>query len=793
MGIALLAVPMCAFAQWQQKATNPSWFPYDQSWNYPANVPPPALSVLFPDDPFPEAATQGWWPRYIASGAFANEHYYVLGGEGDMTYDPDLDGGPAWGYGVYADNRQSGVDAYDPATNTWSSSKWDGTGPASIGYLQDMFVYTSVGSGAVVPPPSIGEDPWGSSFRFWDLSPDGTELRYQVMFNDLTTGNPGGPPRFHYLMEIDIRQAVPGYAGPIVKTLWSDSSGLPADSIGDWNGRANGFWTGITPPELTALANGELYIELVGYEPSGLLTEAYLRGQLYHTRSDPVHWASTKLTGYAAGAANTGSDGNVPPVYDIGRCPSFTMNSLVRDSADQDPSYYLKMNVSMSTWWFQQADQLPGETITKLLLKQKSTGTVLLTLWDSTAAGGPPPRDINQDWTDAGNATYAWWKPLTDAKVAIINAEDLVFEMYTDIPGPGPRDEALRALGLPQIMYDPYRNNTRGDFGQGGGMNSAAAYDRNGDGIKEIYCLARYPWWGGNFAIYDPADNTMSMSSDMPDAPGLDKSYSYGNVCLYHGQIYCLGAYYNFVTLRYDIATDTWEVGNTALTWNMGVTVGGVLTDPFGDAHDYYISTYDETPDTAFLKYDLTNASAPGGLQTEDFAYTGHYIDNVQKYACAGFVFGNKLYVAGGRDLNTGLHDLVTYVYDGTGNAVDAGNNLPQGCRWMAAAVDPVCGVAYLGGALRTEASWSYSTSILYTTNLMPSAMNGDSNCDGAVDFDDINPFVAALVGEAGWQGRVPAACWPGFLCFNDINRDGAVNFDDINPFVRCLVAGACP
>ncbi len=65
----------------------------------------------------------------------------------------------------------------------------------------------------------------------------------------------------------------------------------------------------------------------------------------------------------------------------------------------------------------------------------------------------------------------------------------------------------------------------------------------------------------------------------------------------------------------------------------------------------------------------------------------------------------------------------------------------------------------------------------------------GDLNCDGVVNFDDINPFVLALVSQAAYEATYPNCLWLN----GDINRDGVVNFDDINPFVACLVAGTCP
>ncbi len=63
-------------------------------------------------------------------------------------------------------------------------------------------------------------------------------------------------------------------------------------------------------------------------------------------------------------------------------------------------------------------------------------------------------------------------------------------------------------------------------------------------------------------------------------------------------------------------------------------------------------------------------------------------------------------------------------------------------------------------------------------------AGRGDLNCDGSVNFSDINPFVLALAsGETGYYDAFPDCHW-----YNgDINSDGEVEFGDINPFVALL------
>jgi hypothetical protein len=59
----------------------------------------------------------------------------------------------------------------------------------------------------------------------------------------------------------------------------------------------------------------------------------------------------------------------------------------------------------------------------------------------------------------------------------------------------------------------------------------------------------------------------------------------------------------------------------------------------------------------------------------------------------------------------------------------------------------------------------------------------GDLNCDGVLDFDDINPFVLAISSHTQYQEAFPDCYWR----YADCNGDGYVDFDDINPFVAIL------
>lgn len=60
----------------------------------------------------------------------------------------------------------------------------------------------------------------------------------------------------------------------------------------------------------------------------------------------------------------------------------------------------------------------------------------------------------------------------------------------------------------------------------------------------------------------------------------------------------------------------------------------------------------------------------------------------------------------------------------------------------------------------------------------------GDLNCDDAVDFNDIDPFVLALVDPEAYGAAYPDC----EIRHADMNYDGAVDFNDIDGFVAVLV-----
>ncbi len=75
---------------------------------------------------------------------------------------------------------------------------------------------------------------------------------------------------------------------------------------------------------------------------------------------------------------------------------------------------------------------------------------------------------------------------------------------------------------------------------------------------------------------------------------------------------------------------------------------------------------------------------------------------------------------------------------------------------------------------------------IEYARSLEYIVLVGDANCDGSIDFDDINPFVLALADPDAYGAQFPDCR----LLNADCDFDGAVTFDDINAFVGLLSGG---
>ncbi len=75
---------------------------------------------------------------------------------------------------------------------------------------------------------------------------------------------------------------------------------------------------------------------------------------------------------------------------------------------------------------------------------------------------------------------------------------------------------------------------------------------------------------------------------------------------------------------------------------------------------------------------------------------------------------------------------------------------------------------------------------MLSGTIAVPTQIRGDMNCDGVVNFNDIDGFVVALVGEAAYEAAYPNCAH----IQADTSQDMSVDFGDIDSFIAALIGG---
>ncbi len=73
-----------------------------------------------------------------------------------------------------------------------------------------------------------------------------------------------------------------------------------------------------------------------------------------------------------------------------------------------------------------------------------------------------------------------------------------------------------------------------------------------------------------------------------------------------------------------------------------------------------------------------------------------------------------------------------------------------------------------------------------------PAVCRGDCNCDHAINWRDIDYFVAAMTSEMSWRNMFLPGSPSCTYANNDVNADGTVNWRDIDPFVAVMNT-ACP
>ncbi len=149
-------------------------------------------------------------------------------------------------------------------------------------------------------------------------------------------------------------------------------------------------------------------------------------------------------------------------------------------------------------------------------------------------------------------------------------------------------------------------------------------------------------------------------------------------------------------------------------------------------------------------------------------------------YPCGDFDLAMCLYTDGEEVLGACCDDEVGVCREDVPAGECTGRFLVgQSC----AEFDPPC-EAPTGACCHADGTCTYET--LVDCEGVPGD-RGDLNCDGYKNFDDIEPFVLALVDQDQYEDQYPDCEWVSADC----NVDGSVNFDDISAFVTALTASS--
>ncbi|MBK9126507.1 MAG: hypothetical protein IPM13_01740 [Phycisphaerales bacterium] len=184
-----------------------------------------------------------------------------------------------------------------------------------------------------------------------------------------------------------------------------------------------------------------------------------------------------------------------------------------------------------------------------------------------------------------------------------------------------------------------------------------------------------------------------------------------------------------------------------------------------------------------------TDDPVPGGLPGETF-------DDAPYSICFFAIATNAVgdYIYGGTTSNADVSKNAVIVFNGQevllreGDPVDVdGNGVADDNAYISIFSDDDLfldrnGYFFFIAELRDDAGAYIGEAFLRVG--IP-ICKGDMDCDGDVDFDDIDAFVEALGGNP--------FDWP-YNCYwraADCNDDGSVNFDDIDPFVA-LIGSSC-
>jgi hypothetical protein len=322
----------------------------------------------------------------------------------------------------------------------------------------------------------------------------------------------------------------------------------------------------------------------------------------------------------------------------------------------------------------------------------------------------------------------------------------------------------------PEAVYDG------GDFQYGGNGNYFASVGtgidvNTGDGKgsymykyaagSDSWFAAARTWIGGYYyaheaLAYDPVHSTL-YATILAAQVGGDQS-AISKLAKYNP---ATDTWIGFTSTAPDI--DAWRGGSEAeyldgkiYVWRGGFGGGGV------SGTDSYLNVYDIATNTWSVTPSLQSSGVVPGFRSGAFDVWG--------LSLAADAVHHRLYLLGGES------NRLLYVFDVTTQ------------NWAVAPLAPYDGgwgssLEYVAAA---DALYEIDGRNAFGMPQGTAALvwgGGDANCDGQIDFRDINPFVLALSNPAAYAAAHPACD----VRSGDCSGDGILDFRDINPFVAVL------
>lgn len=173
-----------------------------------------------------------------------------------------------------------------------------------------------------------------------------------------------------------------------------------------------------------------------------------------------------------------------------------------------------------------------------------------------------------------------------------------------------------------------------------------------------------------------------------------------------------------------------------------------------------------------------------GDSHTRGYRFNANTFEMLDLGVVPGYELGMLPQVVNDRGEVAGMavnsdYEITLFFWSPEGGMVDLGALQPDADEWRMNAVVALnnAGQILVTGALLPSFSNTDAGAVFWPRR------PGDLNNDRVVNFRDIDPFVAALAGQAAYYNTHPLGEWLNA----DVNGDGLVNFADINPLVGLL------